>query len=86
MKDKGIDAMGLEPIDRQYLRTLYKDYTGGPAGKAVLAHSLLVAEETIESDIEPYLTTKGFIIRSPKGRHLTDKGYKLAQNLKVDLE
>ena len=86
MKDKGIDEMGLLPIDRKYLKILYKDYAGGPAGKVVLAHALLVAEETIESDIEPFLTSKGWIIRSPKGRHLTDKGYKLAQVLKVDLE
>jgi Holliday junction DNA helicase RuvB len=86
MKDKGIDAMGLLPIDRKYLKLLYDDYYGGPAGKVVLSHELLIAEETLESDIEPYLTSKGLVMRIPKGRQLTTAGMKLAPKLKVDLE
>jgi Holliday junction DNA helicase RuvB len=86
MKDKGIDEMGLFPIDRKYLKILHDDYAGGAAGKAVLAYALLIAEETLETDVEPFLTIKGFITRTSKGRCLTDKGYKLARTLKVDLE
>ena len=86
MKDKGIDAMGLVPIDRKYLRILHDTYGGGPAGKVVLSHSLLVAEETLETEIEPYLLVRNLILRIPKGRQLSTEGFKLCRTLKVDLE
>jgi Holliday junction DNA helicase RuvB len=46
MRDQGIDAMGLGRNDRRYLKTLHDVYSGGPAGKVVLSHSLGIAEPT----------------------------------------
>ena len=85
MKDQGIDEMGLVRNDRRYLKTLHDVYSGGPAGKVVMSHSLGIAEETLESDIEPFLLSKGLILRLPSGRQLNTEGFKLCQTLSVNL-
>ena len=71
-----IDEIGLEEIDRQYLFTLMKTFDGGPAGVKSLACSMDVDEKTISEMIEPFLLSRGFIIRSPRGRKITTLGMK----------
>jgi Holliday junction DNA helicase RuvB len=85
MKDQGIDEMGLCRNDRRYLKVLHDVYGGGPAGKVVMSHSLGIAEETLESDIEPFLLSKGLILRLPSGRQLNTDGFKLSKILSVNL-
>jgi Holliday junction DNA helicase RuvB len=85
MRDQGIDAMGLGRNDRRYLRVLHDIYGGGPAGKVVLSHSLGIAEETLESEIEPFLLSKGLVLRVPSGRQLNTEGFKLCRILNVNL-
>jgi Holliday junction DNA helicase RuvB len=72
----GVDAEGLTPSDRTILDTLIDKFAGGPVGLNTLAASLSEEEETIEEFNEPYLLQIGFIERTPRGRVVTERGYK----------
>ncbi len=70
-----IDACGLDEIDREYMNMIIKHYAGGPVGIDNLAAALSEPADTIEDVIEPYLMQLGFIMRTPRGRVVTDAGY-----------
>jgi holliday junction DNA helicase RuvB len=67
-----VDELGLEAQDRRYLTTLAKVYVGGPAGIQALAHSLSVPADTLEDAVEPFLLRLGFVLRTQRGRMITD--------------
>ena len=71
-----IDECGLDGIDREYMTMIARHYAGGPVGIENLAAALSEPSDTIEDVIEPYLMQLGFIQRTPRGRVLTDAGYK----------
>ena len=71
-----IDEMGLDEIDREYIRAIIQNYAGGPVGIDNLAAALSEPSDTIEDVIEPYLMQLGFVQRTPRGRVITEKGYK----------
>ncbi len=71
-----IDEMGLDEIDREYMNAIIKHYAGGPVGIDNLAAALSEPADTIEDVIEPYLMQLGFIQRTPRGRVVTESGYK----------
>ena len=71
-----IDAQGLDEIDREYINTIIRNYAGGPVGIDNLAAALSEPADTIEDVIEPYLMQLGFVQRTPRGRVVTDLGYK----------
>jgi Holliday junction DNA helicase RuvB len=71
-----IDARGLDEIDREYMNAIVRHYAGGPVGIENLSAILSEPSDTIEDVIEPYLMQQGFIQRTPRGRMLTDAGYK----------
>lgn len=71
-----IDEMGLDEIDREYINAIIKNYAGGPVGIDNLAAALSEPSDTIEDVIEPYLMQLGFIQRTPRGRIVTEAGYK----------
>jgi Holliday junction DNA helicase RuvB len=71
-----IDARGLDEIDREYMNAIVRHYAGGPVGIENLSAILSEPSDTIEDVIEPYLMQQGFIQRTPRGRVLTDAGYK----------
>ncbi|MGA9140074.1 MAG: Holliday junction DNA helicase RuvB C-terminal domain-containing protein [Methanocella sp.] len=66
-----VDALGLDNMDRRILKTIIKDYSGGPVGAETLAVSVSEETETIEDVYEPYLIQIGFINRTPRGRVTT---------------
>ncbi|MFP6768995.1 MAG: Holliday junction branch migration DNA helicase RuvB [Planctomycetaceae bacterium] len=66
-----VDLIGLDSLDRKYLQTLMTVFSGGPAGMQAIAHSLNIAGETIEDDVEPFLLRIGFVQRTPRGRMIT---------------
>ncbi len=70
----GVDHMGLNELDREYLKTLQEKFRGGPTGLQTLAASLHEDEGTLEDVIEPYLLTLGFMERTPRGRTITESG------------
>lgn len=71
-----IDALGLDEIDREYISAIIKHYAGGPVGIDNLAAALSEPSDTIEDVIEPYLMQLGFVQRTPRGRIVTESGYK----------
>ena len=70
-----VDKNGLDQMDNKILTTIVDNYNGGPVGISTLATSLSENTETIEEVYEPFLVQQGFIIRTPRGRQVTDKGY-----------
>ena len=81
LKRLQIDKYGLEKHDREILRTIIKNYQGGPVGVDTLAISVGEASESIEEFYEPYLIQRGFLTRTPRGRMVTELAYK---HLKLD--
>lgn len=77
----GIDQKGLTHSDRTILETIIHKYNGGPVGLNTIAASLSEDQATIEEFNEPYLIQLGFIERTPRGRTVTELGYK---HLEID--
>lgn len=71
-----IDQMGLDSMDHRYLRIIIDNYGGGPVGIETLAAALSEQRDVIEEVVEPYLLQQGMIQRTPRGRMISDKGYK----------
>ena len=70
-----VDKMGLDHIDRNILTTMIELYKGGPVGLDNLAATIGEDAGTIEEVYEPYLIKNGFLIRTPRGRCVTDLAY-----------
>ncbi len=71
-----VDEQGLDGMDRRYLRCIAENYGGGPVGVETLAAALSDQRDVIEDVIEPYLMQQGLVQRTPRGRMLSEKGYK----------
>lgn len=71
-----VDPMGLDATDRRILATIIEKYYGGPAGLAAIASAAAEETATIEEVYEPYLVQIGFLARTPRGRVVTEAGYK----------
>jgi Holliday junction DNA helicase RuvB len=70
-----VDALGLDAMDRRYLRCIAETYVGGPVGVETLAAALSEQRDTIEDVIEPYLLQCGLLMRTPRGRILAERGW-----------
>jgi len=66
-----IDGLGLDELDRAFLRALANVYDGGPAGIEALAATLGEERDTLEDVVEPYLLQIGFVRRTKRGREIT---------------
>ena len=71
-----VDKLGLDNIDQKILKTIIEKFSGGPVGVDNLAVSIGEESDTIEEVYEPYLIQLGFIKRTPRGREITNIGYK----------
>jgi holliday junction DNA helicase RuvB len=69
---EGVDELGLDRLDRGFLRTILDQYGGGPVGIGAIAATLTEDAETLEDVVEPYLLKQGFVIRTASGRRTTD--------------
>jgi Holliday junction DNA helicase RuvB len=72
---EGVDRLGLDDLDRRYLKTLIGHYEGRPAGLSALAAAMQQEMDTLEDVVEPYLLFERFILRTPSGRQATPKAY-----------
>lgn len=70
-----VDQLGLQPLDRQYLKVLIENYKGGPAGIEAIAASISEDRTTLEEMVEPFLLKEGLMVRTSRGRAVTDKAY-----------
>lgn len=69
-----VDRRGLDNLDRRYLDMLKERFDGGPAGVESIAAALAEDRGTLEDVIEPYLIQQGYIVRTARGRILTEIG------------
>jgi Holliday junction DNA helicase RuvB len=72
----GVDTEGLGKLDRQYLETLIRVFSGGPTGVEAIAHTMNVSPDTLADEVEPYLLRTEFVLRTPRGRVASDKAYR----------
>ena len=75
LKSLNVDDYGLDEMDNKILTTLIDKFKGGPVGISTLATAVAENGETIEEVYEPFLIQQGFIIRTPRGREVTEKAY-----------
>lgn len=73
---EGIDAMGLDQLDRQLLKTIIEYYAGGPVGIEAIAATLNEETDTLVDVVEPFLLKIGFVNRTKRGRCVTHRAYK----------
>ena len=71
LRREGVDARGLDRLDRAYLDTIVNQYGGGPVGINAIAATLTEDVETLEDVVEPYLLKIGFVQRTAQGRKTT---------------
>jgi Holliday junction DNA helicase RuvB len=76
MQRMDVDAQGLDSMDHRYMKCIIENYGGGPVGVETIAAVLSEQRDVVEDVIEPYLVQQGFIQRTPRGRCMSDKGYK----------
>ena len=71
----GIDSQGLDRQDQKYLETLVRVCMGGPVGVETIAATMNTSAETLSDDVEPFLLRYEMILRTPRGRVATPKGF-----------
>lgn len=72
----GVDALGLDKVDRSILDALCRRFGGQPVGLTTLAQCVGEETDTIEDAYEPYLLQQGLIQRTPRGRVATDRAWR----------
>ena len=70
-----VDKYGLDQTDRLLLTTIIEKFSGGPVGLDTLAAAIGEDAGTIEDVYEPYLIKNGFLLRTPRGRAVTELTY-----------
>ena len=76
LKSLNVDKHGLDEMDNKILLTLIEKFKGGPVGINTLSTAVSESPETIEEVYEPFLIQQGFIVRTPRGREVTEMAYK----------
>jgi Holliday junction DNA helicase RuvB len=76
LKALHVDAHGLDEMDNKILTTIIDKFKGGPVGITTLATAVSENAETLEEVYEPFLIQEGFIMRTPRGRQVTELAYK----------
>ncbi len=76
LKALNVDAHGLDDMDNKILTTIIDKFRGGPVGITTIATAVSESPETIEEVYEPFLIQQGFIMRTPRGREVTELAYK----------
>jgi Holliday junction DNA helicase RuvB len=75
LRREGVDELGLDRLDRAFLKTIVEQYKGGPVGIAAIAATLTEDGETLEDVVEPYLLKEHFVVRTASGRKATPRAY-----------
>jgi Holliday junction DNA helicase RuvB len=71
-----VDRLGLDAMDRRYLRLVAEGFAGGPVGVETLAAALGEQRDVLEEVVEPYLIQQGLLQRTPRGRLLTANAWR----------
>ncbi|MDY7394577.1 Holliday junction branch migration DNA helicase RuvB [Aureibaculum sp. 2210JD6-5] len=86
LKALHVDAHGLDEMDNKILVTIIDKFKGGPVGITTLATAVSESAETIEEVYEPFLIQQGFIMRTPRGREVTELAYKHLGKIKGSIQ
>ncbi|WP_396137891.1 Holliday junction branch migration DNA helicase RuvB [Flavobacterium sp.] len=86
LKALNVDAHGLDEMDNKILITIIEKFKGGPVGLSTLATAVSESGETIEEVYEPFLIQEGFIMRTPRGREVTEKAYQHLGKIKNNIQ
>ena len=78
---EGIDELGLDELDRRFLKTITDIYKGGPVGIEAIVATLGEETDTLVDVVEPYLLQSGLLARTRRGRQITSAA---AQHLGVN--
>ena len=70
-----VDVLGLDAQDRKYLDTLIRIFDGGPTGVEAIAHTMNIACDTLQDEVEPFLLRSELIVRTPRGRMANVKAF-----------
>jgi Holliday junction DNA helicase RuvB len=81
-----VDAHGLDEMDNKILNTIIDKFKGGPVGLSTLATAVSESSETIEEVYEPFLIQEGFIMRTPRGREVTEKAYTHLGKIRTNIQ
>lgn len=71
-----VDDLGLDSLDRRYLRAIALNYGGGPVGIDTIAAALSEQRDTLDETVEPFLLQQGLLQRTPRGRCLTRQAWR----------
>lgn len=75
LKALNVDEHGLDEMDNRILSTIIEKFKGGPVGITTIATAVGEETGTLEEVYEPFLIQEGFIMRTPRGREVTEKAY-----------
>lgn len=71
-----VDQSGLDEMDNKILSTIIDKFKGGPVGLTTIATAIGENAGTLEEVYEPFLIQEGFLMRTPRGRQVTERAYK----------
>ena len=86
LKALNVDANGLDEMDNKILVTIIEKFKGGPVGLTTIATAVSESSETIEEVYEPFLIQEGFLMRTPRGREVTEKAYMHLGKIKSNIQ
>ncbi|WP_430400008.1 Holliday junction branch migration DNA helicase RuvB [Flavobacterium sp.] len=86
LKALNVDANGLDEMDNKILVTIIEKFKGGPVGLTTIATAVSESSETIEEVYEPFLIQEGFLMRTPRGREVTEKAYTHLGKIKSNIQ
>ena len=75
LKALNVDKNGLDDMDTRILTTIIDKFKGGPVGLTTIATAVSEESDTIEEVYEPFLIKEGYLMRTPRGREVTDRAY-----------
>ncbi len=76
LKALNVDKNGLDEMDHRILNCIIDKFKGGPVGINTISTSVGEEPGTIEEVYEPFLVQEGYLIRTPRGREVTEMAYK----------
>jgi Holliday junction DNA helicase RuvB len=76
LKALNVDENGLDEMDIRILKVIMDKFSGGPVGLSTIATAIGENAGTLEEVYEPFLIQEGFLMRTPRGRKVTEKTYK----------
>ncbi|MBP6976955.1 MAG: Holliday junction branch migration DNA helicase RuvB [Bacteroidales bacterium] len=71
-----VDKNGLDEMDNRILSTIIHKFKGGPVGISTISTAVGEEAETLEEVYEPFLIQEGYLMRTPRGRQVTEKALK----------